>query len=197
MSTAVQTLAAEISRLERSRTSSRTATKIEIRGWTVEGEESVTDKSVANIIQNFPIPNTKEDVFEFMVLASANIDPSAVGQYIHPAESSEEKSRKMLSNAWNAKLEQVYQKAKLTFGNSPDFYEIQEIYDKKKKEIKRCKRRPAIRITVILLAVLTGLFIEIWWVLNSSAKDETKHIEQLEHTVIEVQEGLFCQNVME
>ena len=59
-----------------------------------------TEYQKENIIRSFPIPNTKEDIFEFMILASSNID---------------ERPNKDVFNAWIAKFEQCYQKAKLSF----------------------------------------------------------------------------------
>lgn len=73
------------------------------------------------IIQNFPVPNTKEDLFEFLIMAAANTGKEKTGQ-----ES---------GKAWEAKLEQCYQKAKLSFSNEPEFSQIQKIYDDEKKEI--------------------------------------------------------------
>lgn len=35
------------------------------------------DQLLANRISNFVVPNTKEDIFEFMILAASNIDPMA------------------------------------------------------------------------------------------------------------------------
>ena len=76
----------------------------------------------ANLIANFPVPNTREDMLEFMILVASNIN---VKKGIDDE----------VSKAWLSKLEQVYQKAELS--TSPaDFAKIKAIYDKKKKEIK-------------------------------------------------------------
>ena len=135
---------------------------------------------VAAFIQSFPIPNTKEDIIEFMILAASNINSSWAKNSLERAQ----------NDAWISKFEQAYQKARLTLGDKSDFCEIQKIYDSNKKEIGRRRRRPAIRMVGILVAVFTVLCIEIWWIFNGIAKDETKHIDQLEHIVIEVQEAL-------
>ncbi len=63
-----------------------------------------------------------------MILASSNIDTDVLDD----RSSSESRSRKLITNAWIAKFEQSYQKAKLTFGNSPDFDDINAIYEKRK-----------------------------------------------------------------
>ncbi len=80
----------------------------------------------ANLIINFSIPNTREDILEFMILASSNID---VKKGIDDE----------VSKAWLSKLDQVYEKAKLLMGNKPSFAQIKYIYDRKKAQIKNRK----------------------------------------------------------
>ena len=66
-------------------------------------------------------------MLEFMILASSNIG---------------EETKNPISEAWEAKIEQTYQKACLIFKNSPEFLKIQEIYDistKKKNDNKSRK----------------------------------------------------------
>lgn len=65
-----------------------------------------------DLIRNFYIPNTKEDICEFFILAVSNI-----------------KARDDCEDAWRAKLEQAYQKARLSFGNDSSFSEISELYE--------------------------------------------------------------------
>ena len=80
----------------------------------------------ANLIINFSVPNTREDILEFMILASSNID---VKKGIDDE----------VSKAWLSKLDQVYEKAKLLMGNKPSFAQIKYIYDRKKAQIKNRK----------------------------------------------------------
>lgn len=80
----------------------------------------------ANLIINFSIPNTREDILEFMILASSNID---VKKGIDDD----------VTKAWISKLDQVYEKARLMLGNSPSFSQIKYIYDRKKAQIKNRK----------------------------------------------------------
>lgn len=68
------------------------------------------------LISNFYIPNTKEDIYEFFILAYSNITGGGYG-----------------IDAWKVKLEQAYLKAKLAFGDSADFKYIDELYSKIKK----------------------------------------------------------------
>jgi len=70
-----------------------------------------------DLISNFYIPNTKEDISEFFILAISNIN---VGGYA--------------VDAWLTKLEQTYHKAKLSFGNTPEFSYLHELYMKAEKQ---------------------------------------------------------------
>ena len=80
----------------------------------LERTKSFTQKS--ELIQNFYIPNTKEDIYEFIILTTTNI-----------------KSNSCAVEAWYVKLEQAYQKAKLSFGNEPEFQYVNQLYSKAKK----------------------------------------------------------------
>lgn len=80
----------------------------------------------ANLIVNFSVPNTKEDILEFMILAASNIDIK------HNVDD-------VVTKAWIQKLEQVYQRAQLTMGNSRDFAMIKTIYEQKRSELKSRK----------------------------------------------------------
>lgn len=68
------------------------------------------------LIRNFYIPNTKEDINEFFILAISNIDTDDCDV-----------------SAWYAKLEQAYQKARLSLGNTPEFQYLTQLYNKTKK----------------------------------------------------------------
>lgn len=64
------------------------------------------------LIRNFYIPNTKEDIYEFFILATSNIKVGSPD-----------------AKAWFAKLEQAYQKAQLTLGNTKEFAYFQSLYE--------------------------------------------------------------------
>ncbi len=130
VSNAVQMLASDIAKITCSRHNLEDNSAI-----------SVMDKSIANIIRNFPIPNNREDIVEFMILASSNIETNVV----------DISSQKEVSEAWIAKFEQAYQKAQFTLKDSPDFQSIKDIYDKKKREIRRGKAKVARRKVLYLL----------------------------------------------
>lgn len=96
-----------------------------------------------HLIRNFPIPNAKEDVLEFLIIASSNI----YGE-----------DEKDIFEAWISKLEQVYQKAQLLFKNE-DLEKIEEMYQKCLCQIEKERRRKAIKFYFDLIINNIGAFI--------------------------------------
>ena len=94
------------------------------------------DKQQSALISSYAIPNSKEDLIEFIILASSNINSkSGTGEL--------STSEQALSDAWESKLNQAYEKAKISFNNDSDFIKIKRIYEKsiqnKKHNLKRNK----------------------------------------------------------
>lgn len=115
---AVSRLAAEIHRLE----SKRNIRKEE------RTRVSQTDEKIASLVRNFVVPNNKDDIFEFMMMASGNIDAYRGKKTGSP---------KVVIQAWEAKFEQTYLKAQSVFGNQSDFQMIQNIYDTQKAKTEK------------------------------------------------------------
>lgn len=102
------------------------------------------DKQKVALIQNFPIPNTVDDILEFMFLAVSNIDVklskkswgnSSSGMQVLAIE-----MPKVISDAWVGKMQQVYQKAEMLFPDDPSFAKIKQIYTDKMVELKMMKK---------------------------------------------------------
>lgn len=128
-----------------------------------------SDYHRVNLIRSFPVPNTKEDIFEFMILASSNID---------------DQPNKNIYDAWIVKIEQCYDKAKILFGNDDDFKKIKSIYDRTMKEIKNINRKGPIKnvakkiIPILVIVLVYILFMS--WLLNRIHKegDKEKSVSQ-------------------
>ena len=91
-----------------------------------------TTEQKNRMIRSFPIPNTKEDIIEFMILASSNI----LGE-----------DERSIYEAWLAKFEQAYQKALILFAGGPDLVRVQQIYSNCQINIDTEKRRKIGRFT--------------------------------------------------
>lgn len=74
-------------------------------------EEAASNQEREELISNFYIPNTKEDIYEFVILASSNIKAGGLSE-----------------TAWSSKLEQAYQKACIVFEGSKDFEYVDKLY---------------------------------------------------------------------
>lgn len=144
---------------------------------------SKTDEQKITLIQNFAVPNNKEDILEFLILASSNIDTSL---YVNNNTNSVEKR---VSNAWMAKAEQVYHKAKLTFGSDSDFARIQSVYDNKMHEVKKSKRMPMLLLGGLILFLALDLAF-MFGMVNNSSKKEAALEESLNATVVEIQQDI-------
>ena len=101
------------------------------------------DMKKLSLIRNFPIPNSVDDVLEFMLLAAANIEVNLSKQTgmnkLSSWGKSEETSATIgttISNAWVSKMQQSYQKAEILFPNEPIFQSVQKLYFDKMKELK-------------------------------------------------------------
>lgn len=94
------------------------------------------------MIKSYPVPNTIEDIVEFMILAASNIDLSAfafsIPGYGNQSASEKNAARKK-ALAWTSKMEQMYQKANMSFSGSPMFSKVKELHDEKKTEVKKAK----------------------------------------------------------
>lgn len=99
-----------------------TNSPVEALAKKVEMASSLDDK--IELITNFYIPNTKEDIYDFFILAVSNLEDKWYDT----------------DDAWRAKLEQAYHKARLSFGNTPEFEYLEKLYNRTRKEVFKRER---------------------------------------------------------
>ena len=99
---------------------------------TKKNKEQINEQ-IANTIKSFPIPNTKEDIIEFMILASSNIESNDVG------------SESDVSKAWFAKTSQAYIKAK-TILSEEDFNKVKSIYVESKNLLQQKEKENNLKL---------------------------------------------------
>ncbi len=99
--------------------------------------ENQKEQQKVNLIIHYSVPNTKEDILEFMILAASFID-------------TKKDINDEVTKAWISKLDQLYQRAEIVIGSGPDFDKIKRIYDRKKQEIRDKKKRKTILIVLIV-----------------------------------------------
>lgn len=107
------------------------------------------------LISTFYIPNTKEDIYEFFILAYSNI---SAGVYE--------------IDAWIAKLEQAYLKAKLSFGKDDEFLYIQELYNNLQNTSKKTKTIKSKVFKPLIIMIAGFLFALICIIILYATNDE-------------------------
>lgn len=100
----------------------KTNSPVEALAIKVEMASSLDDK--IELITNFYIPNTKEDIYDFFILAVSHLEDKLYDT----------------DDAWRAKLEQAYHKAKLSFGNTAEFDYLEKLYNRTRKEVSKRER---------------------------------------------------------
>lgn len=153
-SSAVRELAIKLEKIEYSRPSSQSGFKEMFKN---QNGISKTDSEKISLIRSFPIPNTKEDLLEFLVLAASNIDLQRYNEFNSISD-----SEQAVSDAWEAKFEQAYQKAGFLIVSTPEFEQVRMLYEKKKAEVNHAKRMRVlfwILFPTIVLVLVFGLLI--------------------------------------
>lgn len=154
------------------------------------GQSSEIDQQKINLIRSFVIPNTKEDILEFAVLAASNVDTSAYDDSYGILSTLQNGRRKAVSDAWLAKLKQAYQKAKLVFVGDTRISEIESLYETTNKAIKRVKGR-VWKILGIVFGALFAFFMLVGIIaISSTENDQKAENARLEAIEIQVQEAL-------
>jgi len=144
---------------------------------------SKTDEQKATLIRTFPIPNTKEDLFEFIILAKSNVDSDLYVNDIH-------NSARVVSDAWKSKFEQAYQKAKLTFGTDSDFSNVQSLYMQLYGGIKKGKRKMWFFILLFFAIFFGGTAILLITSGDTTPQVNVKEVARLEAVVEEIESNL-------
>ena len=150
------------------------------------------DQKKITLITSFVIPNTKEDLFEFLILASSNISLQRYKGLEYVSE-----SQKAVSDAWEAKFEQAYEKAKMSFGNVADFERFKDLYDRKKLEIDKSKNEQrfawlgTLAYVLLCICAMLGIFGIIFFIDSNKINKENERLEAL---VQEVYDALEAEN---
>lgn len=113
-------------------------------------EKTVSTEQRIDLIRSFYIPNTKEDIYEFFILAISNMNADGYA-----------------ADAWYAKLEQAYQKAKLSFENAPEFPYLNQLYNKAKKKHRTKFITRSIKKSKLLQCLLLGAIGTIMIIIGS------------------------------
>lgn len=144
---------------------------------------SKTDEQKVNLIKNFPIPNSKEDILEFMILATSNVNM----RLYDSTNTNISKGELAINDAWISKIRQTYEKARKVYGNEESFEQIQDIYDRYRLDIKKTKKQ-GIKKWIMWIGWMPLIVIIDILLLNFRAPGaEKEEIERLETIESEIQ----------
>ncbi len=130
----------------------------EIRGRDVTSSIKEFAKAIAStddenkkieLIKLFPIPNTIEDITEFMYLASSNFDAK---YYVTNSRNEN------VASAWYIKISQCYKKAKVMFDPN-DMVIIEKLYSESCGAAFRLKKIRRILIISGIIAIIVAIII--------------------------------------
>lgn len=110
-----------------------------------------TSKQVA-LINNYPIPNTYEDIWEFLILSSSRIKNDNIAAVSTP-------DSRALTDAWKAKFDQAYHKAILVIDAPEDIQRIKDLYSKTQTETVKNQRKRMTSIIVPLVFAFALIFV--------------------------------------
>lgn len=108
--------------------------------------ESKKGNEKIGYIKNYPLPNTKEDIIEFLILAASNID---ITKGLEAGQNS----------AWKSKYEQAFQKAKMIDADSEDLQSINKLYEKKVAQCKRVTKSKRSRERLSSIGIVLGIVV--------------------------------------
>lgn len=101
-------------------------------------------------IKSYPIPNDKQSIMEFMVLACTNFDEEYHAKHLDDDD---------ISDAWWILIEKCYKQSKYVLSNSEDINKVEEMYQSalssKSNAIKKAKKKKL----YLLIFVLSVFFI--------------------------------------
>lgn len=130
-------------------------------------EDAKSEEQRASLIRNFPVPNTKEDILEFMIMASSNIDA---------------RRDNTTTDAWQAKLEQSYQKATLLL-EGEDLQKVNLLYEDANKIIRASNM---VRRTKQTGKILGNGFSAIFEALSKLLKITPRFLEPFARNILSV-----------
>jgi len=157
---------------------------------------SAPPETQAGIISNFPVPNTKEDIFEFLSMAIGNcatltnqdkmtyLQSQWTGTYRPELGYKESEIR-----AWQSKVQSVIQKGKISFTDEGSISTIANFEQQFIQVTKANKWKKTGNIKVIL-GVMAGFWFLFFLFFVSSSTDHDKGIENEKARLEKILDGI-------
>lgn len=117
---------------------------------------------MGSLIQNFPIPNTKDDFIEFGTLCLTGM-----------------KTDDATSEAWINKSTQIIAKGQMLFGNDPDINNLISSLQEGVKTTKKSKRKSELSVLFILIGFICVCLTPLIFLCNSEDEYMQDMLEQI------------------
>lgn len=174
------------------------ATTSSVHTFAISYANAANNFQKIDLIRTFVIPNTKEDILEFVILAHSNIDTDA---YSKDESAADGVSQQDITEAWMVKLEQAFQKANILLADDPYLEKINNLYFDKKKALDsaRAKFRNKRRVrkffgkkrNIVLLAIFVPITIILCIPLIQTGIDQRKLEKQVQQIETYIDEGNY------
>lgn len=125
-------------------------------------------------IKLYPIPNNKEDITEFMFLATSSFD---VDYYVT------NKQGDSIANAWYTKIEQCYKKTVMMFADPSDIRIIEQLYKDIQLKTYQLKRLKFFMKIIGIVLIIVSLFMIG---LSPRAEDGTAEVTVLSYISLSI-----------
>jgi hypothetical protein len=164
-------------------------------GAVLGGGSNALDKKKIGLIEGFPIPTTKEDLLEFVIMAASRIDYRGMMEFNSLDGMAQFQRVQNFNKAWRAKIEQAHTKAKV-IGDRAILAQIETIIAESAKSgkkqygfLKSSRGKMLIGVLAFFVVVFVGIGIALGSV-GGKAEKETQRLEVLYNQVMEdVQNG--------
>ena len=144
--------------------------------WKQNTTVSPVDRQKIDLVKYYSIPNTKEDMLEFLILATSNVDYSFT--------TSKTVAQKEMNEAWISKISQAQDKAHISFGTDAAFIQrIDFLCDKHKNNLKKRNRK----ILVLVLSLTAWIPLLVIGIIVSNSISSSSYIQTQEQRLSNIE----------
>jgi hypothetical protein len=116
---------------------------------------STTDSRKEELIMNFPVPASREEILEFLNLATSKINSNT---YFN-AFSEETKYKDTWNKIWLKKIEQIYSKASIAMKNDKKSFEDVDKMASQAREIVKSNNKKVIHFAILFAVVILVIIL--------------------------------------
>jgi len=145
---------------------------------------SRSENEAKSLIENFPIPNAREDLLEFLILSSSKIEPAYGLNY-------GARKQRAWNQIWATKIRQVQDKIELTFAADRELLGTAKKIQAKTEQIATQARKRAIVLAAVVAALIVVPIVLITVAVSPDSLPGPRILEANEITLAGVHASLF------